>query len=136
MKLTIVRINYNDKTTIGRLYINNEFFCYTLEDKVRPKGVKVYGETAIPSGKYKVIVSYSPKFKKLLPEILNVPMFSGIRLHGGSTAQNSLGCVILSYDLIDENTVKSDQAYNDLIKKLQSKKEEHSIEIIDTKEIK
>lgn len=135
MKLTIVRINYNDKTTIGRLYINNEFFCYTLEDKVRPKGVKVYGETAIPSGKYKVIVSYSPKFKKLLPEILNVPMFSGIRMHGGNSSINSSGCVILAKELIDENNVRGNMT-EELIKKLQSKKEEHSIEIVDTKEIK
>lgn len=135
MKLTLVRINYNDKTTIGRLYINNEFFCYTLEDRVRPKGVKVYSETAIPSGIYKVIVSYSPKFKKLLPEILNVPMFSGIRMHGGLNANSSAGCVILAKELVDENNVRGNMT-EELIKKLQSKKEEHSIEIIDTKEIK
>ena len=81
--------------TIGKLYINGTYFCDTLEDTVRPNGVKVYGETAIPYGKYKVVLSYSPKFKRVLPEILSVPMFTGVRMHRGNWAKDTLGCILV-----------------------------------------
>ena len=88
MKLLLKRIALRDTYTIGKIYIDGEYFCDTLEDKVRDlnkNGVfdgdekKVYGETAIPYGTYKVILSYSPKFKRILPELLDVPCFTGIR---------------------------------------------------------
>jgi hypothetical protein len=81
--------------TIGRLYDGAEFLCFTCEDRVRPDGVKVYGETAIPAGTYKVTLSYSPKFKRVLPEIHDVPGFTGIRIHGGNTEKDTLGCVLV-----------------------------------------
>ena len=92
MKLLLKRIALRDTYTIGKIYIDGEYFCDTLEDKVRDlnkNGVfdgdekKVYGETAIPYGTYKVILSYSPKFKRILPELLDVPCFTGIRIQGG-----------------------------------------------------
>ena len=67
--------------------------CDTLEDRVRPEGEKVYGKTAIPEGTYEVKLTHSPRFKKILPEILNVPNFSGIRIHSLNKAEESEGCI-------------------------------------------
>lgn len=81
--------------TIGKLYIDGHYFCDTLEDTVRPSGTKIAGRTAIPAGEYKVVKSYSPRFKKVLPEILDVPGFTGVRIHAGNTAKDTDGCVLL-----------------------------------------
>jgi len=98
--LKVIRSIYNDKATLGKLYINDEFQAYTLEDRDRdlqnhPEN-KIQGRTAIPEGKYRVIMSYSPHFKKLLPEILNVPGFEGIRIHGGNTEKDTEGCILVA----------------------------------------
>lgn len=98
LKLLLVREIKTEKQTHGRLFkINDkdqrEFICYTLEDKERL--VKIKGETAIAAGKYTVIVTMSPRFKKELPLILNVPNFSGVRFHGGNTEKDSEGCPLL-----------------------------------------
>lgn len=95
MELTLNRIFLGSSATIGELLINNEYLCDTLEDRVRPKGEKVYGKTAIPEGVYEMILSYSPRFKKVLPEILNVPNFTGIRIHCGNQSADSSGCVLV-----------------------------------------
>ena len=100
MQLRIEREPSTKFSTPGKLYIDNVFFVFILEDVMRadpnpntPQNeAKVYGETCIPAGRYRVRVTYSPKFKKKLPEILNVPGYTGIRLHGGVTAKHSLGC--------------------------------------------
>lgn len=91
--------------TIGNLSFRDYFFCNTLEDVVRDLNkdgdlddngeMKIYGETAIPYGRYKVIVSYSPKFKRELPLILDVKHFIGIRMHRGRYAKHTTGCVLL-----------------------------------------
>lgn len=81
--------------TIGKLYIDGNYYCDTLEDVVRPTGVKIPGKTAIPAGKYKVKVTWSPRFKRYLPEILNVPGFSGVRIHSGNSATDTEGCLLL-----------------------------------------
>ena len=104
MKIVLKRIALRDTYTIGKLYIDDKYICDTVEDKVRDinkNGVfdngekKVYGETAIPYGTYEVKWTYSNRFKKYMPEILNVPNFSGIRIHSGNTAADSLGCIIV-----------------------------------------
>ena len=98
IKIIIKRIVKTDEYTLGKLYINNEYFCDTLEDKVRLLNEyedKVYGETAIPSGVYKVILSYSPRFDRFLPELLNVEFFENIRIHAGNTAKDSCGCILV-----------------------------------------
>ena len=93
MELILNRILLGNESTIGELFIDSKYFSDTLEDRVRPKGEKVYGETAIPEGTYTVVLSYSPKFKKVLPEILNVPNFTGIRIHSLNKAEESEGCI-------------------------------------------
>ncbi len=92
LKFLLVREIKTDKQTHGRLFkINDknerELICYTLEDAIRDKKIK--NETAIKAGTYTVIVTMSPRFKKELPLLLNVPEFSGVRIHGGNTEKNT-----------------------------------------------
>lgn len=103
MKIEVKRLYLKEEYTIGKMYVNGEYFCDTLEDKVRDieQEDKVYAETAIPYGEYKVIVNHSPKFKRMLPRLLNVPHFEGILIHRGNTAKDSAGCI-----LVGENKVK------------------------------
>ena len=95
MKLFLERIYKADTYTIGKLSIDGEFFCHVLEDVVRPKGIKVYGETAIPKGTYQVKLTMSNRFKKVLPLLVDVPMFEGIRIHAGNTNKDTHGCLLV-----------------------------------------
>lgn len=95
MELTLNRIFLGSSATIGELLVNDKHLCDTLEDRVRPEGEKVYGKTAIPEGTYEVKLTHSPRFKKILPEILNVPNFSGIRIHTGNSSKDTEGCIIV-----------------------------------------
>lgn len=95
MELTLNRIFLGSSATIGELLVNDKHLCDTLEDRVRPEGEKVYGKTAIPEGTYEVKLTYSPRFKKILPEILNVPNFSGIRIHTGNSSKDTEGCILV-----------------------------------------
>lgn len=102
MEIKVERKWKKEKYTVGRMMVNGEFFCNTLEDVVREIDVngvgKVKGETAIPAGKYKVIVNYSPKFGRQMPRLLNVPFFDGILIHSGNTAKDSAGCILVGYN--------------------------------------
>lgn len=98
MNIRIDRLYKEEDYTIGNLYINGEYLCDTLEDKVRTLDTiedKVYGETAIPEGRYEVILSYSKRFNKILPELLNVPFFKGIRIHSGNDKEDTEGCILV-----------------------------------------
>lgn len=121
MKLKIERKYKKDNYTIGNFYIDNELFCNTLEDKVRdlPNEKKVPGQTAIPSGNYEVVLSYSTKFKRLLPEILNVPYFTGIRIHRGNTKEDTEGCPLLGENKVKGKVINSTPYEIELIKRMQ-----------------
>ena len=98
MKMKLVRNKGTAGFTEGKLYINGEFECYTVEDADRgleTGGKKIQDKTAIPRGTYKVIMSMSNRFKKILPEVLNVPGFTGIRIHSGNSSKNTEGCIIV-----------------------------------------
>lgn len=103
MNIVLKRIAKRDTYTIGQLYIDGQYWCDTLEDRVRDlsKERKVAGETAIPAGTYDVVVNISPKFKRLLPRLLSVPHFEGVLIHRGNTAADSAGCI-----LVGENKAK------------------------------
>ena len=138
MKLKLKRITLANTFTDGELYINDKFFCYTVEDKVRAKAgmwnklLKVYAETAIPYGTYPVLVTWSNRFQRMLTGIFNVPDFEGIRMHNGSTAKSSAGCPILSFKRIQPGVLFNDKnAMNQLCTLIEDaqKKEKISIEI-------
>lgn len=103
-KLLLKRIARKDGYTIGKLYIDGVYFCDTLEDTDRlNKGMtaaelaaqKIPGQTAIPEGTYKVIVNTSPKFKRLLPRLVNVPGYEGVLIHRGNTPADTAGCILV-----------------------------------------
>lgn len=93
MDIRVIREHYTPDCTIGRLLIDGEFECYTLEDGIRTN--KVYGETAIPAGTYPVKITHSPAFRCQLPLLENVPNFAGIRIHPGNTKKDTLGCILV-----------------------------------------
>ena len=121
MELTLNRIFLGTVATIGELWVNNSHLCDTLEDRVRPEGEKVYGKTAIPEGTYEMVLSYSPRFKKILPEILNVPNFTGIRIHCGNSSADSSGCILVgTWDGEKEDWISDSKiAFNELMSLLQ-----------------
>jgi|TARA_R110002020_G_scaffold149409_2_gene325675 hypothetical protein len=128
MQLTIIRDTYTSKSTIGRLFIDGVEFCYTLEDITRPKGIKVYGETAIPEGEYSITMSYSNRFKELMPLVYNKPdlsvrddkgvSFSGIRIHSGNTAKHTHGCILLGSSKSIDFIGNSKKTYKEFLKVL------------------
>ena len=104
MKLTLKRIALRSTYIIGRLYVDGNYFCDTLEDTVRDLNKngkfdngekKVYAKTAIPYGTYEIKWTYSPRFKKYTPQLMNVPSFEGIRIHAGNTSADTEGCILL-----------------------------------------
>lgn len=119
MKLSLVRFIFGEVATIGKLSIKDNFFCYVLEDTVRPKGIKIKGQTAIPFGEYEVIIDYSNRFKKPMPHILDVPMFEGIRIHTGNTAEHTEGCLIVGMKYSKNQVLESHVAFSLLMPKLQ-----------------
>lgn len=134
MKLTLNRILLGKEATIGELLVNNEYQCDTLEDRVRPDGEKVYGKTAIPAGTYEVKLTHSPRFKKILPEILNVPNFTGIRIHSLNRAEESEGCIgVGEWDGKSENWISNSRVtFNNLmslLRKAEDNKEKITITI-------
>ena len=95
LELKVLRTTFTNNSTIGDLYIDERYHCHTLEDVVRAGNVKVDGATAIPSGRYEVIMNFSNRFKKTMPLLLNVAGFDGIRIHKGNTAEDTLGCILV-----------------------------------------
>jgi len=93
MKLLLKRLHKTDKSTIGELYVDGKFECYTLEDVERKE--KVFGKTAIPKGNYEVVMTMSNRFKKMMPLLLNVPGYDGVRIHSGNKSEDTEGCLLL-----------------------------------------
>ena len=120
MNLTLYRKWFTDISTTGALFIDGAFFCYTLEDAVREQ--KVYGKTAIPYGKYEVVITYSPRFQKNMPLLLNVPNFECVRIHTGNTARDTEGCILVGkskgYDFVGG----SRKAYDELMERIKGQK--------------
>lgn len=137
-KIKVRRLNYSSRTTIGELSINDKFFCYTLEDTVRGEGIKVDRETAIPAGTYQVKLTMSNRFKRLMPIVFTESdgstlkakgiSFSGVRIHGGNTHENTEGCILVGFNKVDSATIQG-TAEKELVKELQ-KYTKISIEVI------
>lgn len=122
MILTVTRILKTNTFTLGELEVNDKYLCDTLEDRMRPDGQKVMHETAIANGTYNVVLSYSPRFKQILPEIQGVPNFTGIRIHKGNSDKDTSGCLLVGYwDGVTANWIaNSTKAFTELMALLQA----------------
>lgn len=121
MNLELKRITFSPTFTIGTIKVGETTF-WTLEDVVRT-GPKVYGQTAIPKGRYSVIWNMSNRFKKIMPLLLDVPNFAGVRIHAGNTSADTEGCLLLglSADRVKGIVYQSRKAIQ-LFEKLTEKK--------------
>ena len=121
MKLRLARSASSEHATLGQLFVDDQPQCFTCEDVVREiegaavKDWKIHGSTAIPKGTYEVIITYSQRFKKDLPLLLNVPGFSGVRIHSGNTAEDTEGCILVGERIGDEAVVESRKAFLELM---------------------
>lgn len=139
MRLTVIRIANRPTYCIGKLYIDGKYFCDTLEDVDRGlddamdeqtiKKLKVKGETAIPTGIYQVLLTYSPKYKRIMPLINNVKGYSGIRIHSGNTNKDTEGCLLVGKNKEVGKVLESRITYNALFKRLQQAKGKIIIDI-------
>lgn len=128
MKLEVKRIAKQSTYTIGKLFIDGEYFCDTLEDVCRGltqnmteaqiAQIKVKGQTAIPSGTYKVDITFSQKFKKYLPILENVKGFEGIRIHSGNDSDDTEGCLLVGKNKAKGQVLESRDTFNKLMNKI------------------
>ena len=117
MELLLKRLYRTENSTIGELTIDGQFECFTLEDKERD--VKIKGETAIPRGAYPIIINKSNRFKRLLPLLLDVKNFEGVRIHSGNTNHDTEGCILVGQTRNKDFIGQSRKAFDKLFKKMQ-----------------
>lgn len=125
MILKVLREPSVNGMTPGRLFVGDHFECFTLEDEIREQdGVKVadwkiVNHTAIPSGTYRVIITKSNRFQRLLPELMNVPGFAGIRIHPGNVAADTSGCLLVGRIREEDSIRESKLAFEALFAQLE-----------------
>lgn len=129
MLMTLHRAPSARGWTKGELFLDGQFTCFTCEDQVRAPGVKVYGQTAIPAGRYAVVITPSPRFQRDLPLLLAVPNFEGVRIHPGNTAKDTEGCILPGMTFGPNGVFNSKIAFDILFKAIQDA-DETWIEII------
>lgn len=136
MKLKVERRFLKPGYTIGRMEVDGKYFCDTLEDRVRDlsREKKVPGQTAIPAGKYEVIVNISPRFRRKLPRLLNVPGFEGILIHRGNTPEDTAGCILVGENKAKGKVINStpyELRLTEMIERAQSAGESITIEVVE-----
>ena len=125
MRLLLERIHSSKTDTLGILFVDGKFYCYTVEDEYRE--VKVMDETRIPQGTYWIALTYSNRFDRTMPEIKDVPGFTGIRIHSGNTEKDTSGCLLVGFIAQVNHTGSSSVgnsrvAFEDLFAKLSAAK--------------
>lgn len=143
MNLRLVREDFSEKSAIGKLFVNDEWECFILEDTDRKlnsqmsleeiKRIKIPGQTAIPLGKYQIDVTWSVRFNRLLPILLNVPGYEGVRIHPGNAPVDTHGCLLPGKIREVDRVFRSKEAFHDLFDKILTaieSKEEVWIEIL------
>ena len=130
MNIEVKRIALKDTYTIGKLYIDGAYFCDTLEDKDRGLEDNMPIEkimflkkphiTAIPTGTYTVILNYSNRFKRIMPLVMNVKGFAGIRIHAGNTDGDTDGCILVGENKAKGKVLNSKDTYNRLFERMKS----------------
>jgi len=130
VKLLLVRDAYTLQSTLGKLYVDGNYQCETLEDcdrQLETGGDKVQDDTAIPRGTYKVTIDFSTRFGKDMPHVLDVPQFTGIRFHPGNSAYDTHGCVLVGLrrgsDYVSQSVVAFNQLYVKLDAAIEANKE-------------
>lgn len=118
MNIIIKRIFKGVDYTIGKLYIDGKYFCDTLEDTVRKPGVKIPGKTAIPAGKYKIKLTKSLRFGRLMPRLMDVPGFTGVLIHSGNTAEDTEGCILVGKNRVKGKVLDSRETFARLFRLL------------------
>lgn len=122
MLIEVKRFEFKDTHTVGKMYVDGVYECYTLEDAVR-NGTKVLGKTAIPIGTYKLIIDASTRFKQDMPHILDVPDFTGVRIHAGNTSADTDGCILLGSTWAGKDFIGNSKiAYKKFFDKLKQNK--------------
>jgi hypothetical protein len=144
MEIQVNRIARKDGYTIGRMSLNGVYFCDTLEDTDRGLNAtmsldevlakKIKAQTSIPTGKYDVILTFSPRFKRVLPLLLGVKGYEGIRIHAGNTAEKDTeGCLLVGENKIKGRIINSRATLEKLMSILlecEKRKEKISITIV------
>jgi hypothetical protein len=134
LELKLKRVALKETYTIGKLYVDGVYFSDTLEDKVRDYNkdgdledageTKVYGETAVPYGRYKIILNLSPRFKRILPRLMGVKHFDGILIHPGNTAKDTHGCILVGVNNQVGRVNNSKETFDRLFELLQQANEQ------------
>lgn len=124
LELFLKRFMFTENATYGRLHVGCEFFCYILEDtdrRLEDGGEKIYGKTAIPRGRYEVIINYSNRFQKELPLLKDVPGFTGVRIHAGNSPRDTEGCLLPGLRIAPDKEwiYSSGAAFRPLFEKIQ-----------------
>jgi len=139
MEILITRKQKNKTCTTGELSINGVFECYTLEDTDRSLqqqmplqdllSIKIFAQTAIPAGRYQVVISFSERFQQYMPLLLSVPGFEGVRIHPGNDASNTEGCILVGQTLQENFIGNSRAAYRSLLPKIRAVEQTEKIYI-------
>lgn len=126
LKLRLVRDECGTDCQFGKLYAGDQFLCSTLEDVVREVAGsdvahwKVPGCTAIPRGTYRVMLTLSARFKRVLPLLIDVPGYSGVRIHSGNRAADTHGCILVGRLRGRDHLVASRDAFDELFELLRA----------------
>lgn len=124
MKIELDRVQSDADVTLGAITVDGDFECWCCEDAVREvpgqpvSAWKIPGKTAIPRGTYRVQISMSARFKRDLPQLLDVPGFTGIRIHPGNTADDTEGCLLPGLDRHGKSVGRSRAAFDALFIKI------------------
>lgn len=139
MKIVLQRKYLKQGYTIGYWIVDGKLMCNTLEDEVRDLNKngkfdngekKIYGESAIPYGKYKIKMTYSPKYKRMMPQVMDVPHFTGIRIHAANKPTELEGCIALGENKVKGGLINSRLHVNVFIDMLVKAGGEADFEII------
>ena len=114
--ITVLRFDYSKNHTKSIIFVNDQFFCFGMEPENKFNNTIKGQRDLIPEGTYQIILSKSPKFKRVLPEILNVPNNSGIRIHPGNFPSETSGCLILGTHFDENILFNSRKKVNEFIK--------------------
>ena len=118
MLITVQRRPTNKGATIGEVLLDGSRECFSLEDPIR--GEKIDGDTCIPPGKYRVVMTKSPRFNKVLPLLLDVPGYSGVRIHSGNSPKDTLGCILVGEEAQEATIARSKEALLELMAAIDS----------------